>query len=109
MNKDVTAPKNLGVTVFKTTPYGEHTYNGSVRIYFRNEVRVVGSVYRVVEVTMRGRPGAEVVLCVYVAPTEYPHLMQAISAAVHNCSMYRKTQPEGSACSARVVMEGRGS
>lgn len=80
----------VGTTVFKTTPYGERLYNGPVRTYFRNEVRLTGSVYRVVEVTMRCRVGEEAVY-EYVTPTEYLGLMQAIDAAIKNRKEYLQT------------------
>ncbi len=95
-----------GVAVFRTTSYGERLYSGPVRTFFRNEVRLNGAVYRVVEVTMRGRPGEEVVLCEYVTPTEYPGLMLAIRAAIDNRKEYFKTAAEIVNTSERVYLPG---
>ncbi len=103
MNKHVNTSHKTGVAVFNTTPYGEHLHNGSIRTYFRNEVRVTGSVYQVVEVTMRGRPGAEIVLCEYMVPTEYSDLTQAISVAVNNRSEFLNTQAEETCFAAEIV------
>lgn len=87
----------VGTTVFKTASYGERLYRGPIRTYFRNEARLSGSMYRVVEVTMRGAPGEEEVLCEYVAPTEYPSLMQAITVAIDNRKEYLRTAAEENA------------
>lgn len=103
MNKHVNRSQKTGVAIFKTTPYGERLHNGSIRTYFCNEVRLISSVYRVVEVTKRGDHSAEIVLCEYMEPTEYPSLMQAIDVAVNNRKEFLETQAEEMSAAAEIV------
>jgi hypothetical protein len=91
------------VAAFKTTPYGKRLYSGPVQTFFRNEVRARGAVFRVVEVTMRGCPGEETVLCEYVKPTEYPSIELAIRAAIDDRLDYLKSAAEVSAFAEEIA------
>lgn len=80
-----------GITVHRTHPYGEE-FIGQVRIYHRDEVRIIGSKFRVVQVTARGRQFEEEMLYEYITPTEYDSLIPAVLAAQQQRNDYLRNR-----------------
>ncbi len=99
---------NQGITVFRTAPYGEKAIADEIRIVHRDEVRIIGSAFRVVQVTMRVRSTEnQQVVWEYVAPTEYASLVRAVVAALRVRRDFEKTQAEESARAEEVMRETR--
>lgn len=103
MRNSTQMPVKTGNAVFTTAPYGEHMRQGLVRTCFRNEVRVSGSGYQVVEVMLRGRLGDEVILCEDVETIVYHHIMQAIDVAVRKRRDYLNTESQENAHAAELA------
>lgn len=99
---------NQGITVFRTAPYGAQAIAGEIRIVHRDEVRIIGSAFRVVQVTMRVRSTEEQqVVWEYVAPTEYDSLVRAVVAALRVRRDLEKTQAVETARAAEGMPETR--
>jgi len=69
-----------GIALCSTPPYGVRRYGGNVRTQLHDEVRLIGSVYRVVQMTTRIKDGISTDVWEYISPTSYTDYGEATKA-----------------------------